>query len=182
MARRSTHRKQYLSRPSLLAAVLVLLLVGGAYALYHQHQSPKPNVSNPKTTSNPVSTKPSSPADNKPNEDRKTGNQASTLDSSTDTTASFSVKIVSTSVNGGNLHVGNQVFGTTSGSCTLTATKSNQTLQLATSSVHQDVNSYDCGAFNVSTSKFPSGGSWQLKLSVTADGATASDLATVTIN
>jgi cytoskeletal protein RodZ len=100
----------------------------------------------------------------------------------TNNTSSFTVQIVSDNVSDNNVHIGTMVSGTSSGSCTLTATQVGQnTLTLGTSSVKQDVNNYDCGIFNVRTSTFPSTGTWKLLLTVTNNGLSSSDSANVTI-
>lgn len=168
--------------------VVVLLVLIAGYAWNRYRNDSKKNI----TSTSTIDEKPAPAADNKPNNNRKTSSTPSpTLNttpvptpssSATSGSASYTVQIVSANVNNGNLHVGTLVSGTTGGSCILTATQSGQnTLQLGTSSVKQDVNNYDCGVFNIPTSSFPSSGSWKLTLTVTDNGASASGDTTVNI-
>jgi len=165
-----------------LLVVVVLLAIGGWF-LWHK---PAHKATATSQTSAKVDLSPATKADNSANNARKgSTNAGSTLDSGSSAAsqpASFTAQIVSANVNNGNLHVGTQVSGTTTGSCSLTASKEGQTsLQLGSSSVHQDVNTYDCGVFNIATSKFPTGGSWAITLTVTSNGASNSNSVTVNI-
>lgn len=169
--------------PLLLVAVLALGV--GSYFYFHNHAK---NSSTASGSGTGVNLSPAPSADNNANNTRKGSSSPSgTLDNGgtskpPTSPQSFSAQIVSANVNNGNLHIGTNVSGTTTGNCVLTATKSSQpTLQLGSSQVRQDVNAYDCGVFNIPTSKFPVGGNWQLLLTVTNNGAASTGSATVTI-
>jgi hypothetical protein len=166
-----------------LLVIIVALLLGGY--LHHRHDD---SLASEKATSTKLHFSAAPPADNNPNDSRKTSSTPAptlstpTTGSSTTDSASYTVQILNANVNDGNIHIGTQVNGTTTGTCTLTATQSGQsTLQLGSSSVAQDVNSYDCGVFNIPTSKFPSSGNWQLILTVTNNATQASGNYTVAI-
>jgi hypothetical protein len=174
------------------SAVIILVILGVCALIYiNHHNRTSKNVS----SSAKIDNKPAPAADNKANNTRKSSpSPSTTLDSGSSTISpgsatsnqapapDFSVEIVNSSVESGNLHVGTMVSGTKSGTCTLTATKAGQSsLQLATSSVTQDVNAYDCGAYNIPTSKFTSNGTWNIILTVQSDGATNSATQSVDI-
>ncbi len=182
MPSKVSKRSRLRSRPllmGLLVCVIATLVGFGLYRHYHHPNTPG---------SNTITSTAAPAADNSTSNARKgSSSPSATLDNGASskpatTTASFSAQIVSANVSGGNLHVGTLVSGTTSGDCSLTATKPGQpTLQLGSSSVQQNVNNYDCGVFNIPTSRFPAGGSWQLLLTVTHNGASSTGSATVSI-
>jgi cytoskeletal protein RodZ len=192
MAKKSNRQSKKRPLKGLKLAVLLLVMASlalGSYFYLHNHD--KQSTVKVANTSK-VDTSPAPAADNNANNNRKSSTSPnSTLDtggsstaSSTpiQSTASFQPEIVSSSVNDGNLHIGTMVSGTTTGTCDLTAMKSGQApLQLGTSNVTQDVNAYDCGVFNIATSKFPANGDWNITLSVTSNGATASTNTSVDI-
>jgi hypothetical protein len=183
MAYKQNNRSSKRRRVLLPIILAVVMLAGVGVGLYYHNMKPT------SITNTNVKAK-TQAAYNAPNEARKNSSTpATTLDNGstapkTSSPAAFTVQIVSSNIddNDTNLHVGTMVNNTTGGSCTLTASQTGQTtLQLGTSSVQQDVNSYDCGVFNIPTSKFPVSGSWQIKLSVTNNGSEASDTASVII-
>ena len=145
------------------------------------------------TSSSSYSTTPTASPDNNQTGSVKTNTTSPTTNNSTTNStsqtnstksggsppASFTVQIVNNDVYTNNnqtfLHIGDTVTGTTSGACSLTASKSGEApVTLATSNVKSDVNEYDCGAFNVPFTSFPSTGTWQVMLSVTSNDTTAS--------
>jgi hypothetical protein len=169
--------------------VLVLIIVLASVFAYHQYRASKKTSTQSGGSSQPgtISHSAAPAADNNANNARKgSSTPSSTLDnggsSTSQATSTIGVQIVSDNITNGNLHIGTLVNGATSGTCSLSASQSGQsTLQLGTSSVRLDVNDYDCGVFNIPTSKFPTHGNWQLLLNVTSDGSSASGQATVTI-
>lgn len=178
------------SRVSLLLipAIIVIGLVAGVlirHFYFSPHVTPnKSSLNNSKYNSTPAPT-----ADNNPNNTRKANTTVTpTLENNTPSSSlstnsgSFSVQINPTVTdNGSNIHVGTQVFGTTSGTCSLTASQTGQsTLQLGSTSVTQDVNIYDCGVFNIPSSSFPSPGTWKLTLTVTNASGSASGSENIT--
>jgi cytoskeletal protein RodZ len=185
----NSRTNQHPLRKRLVAVLLIVAVLAVGFLagwLYNRH------TTKTSTGTNQTSSSSAPAADNNQSQASKTSQSgtSSTLSTSeskgsTTTSAptgSYSVQIVSSSVNNGNLHIGTQVGGITTGDCTLTATKSGQsTLQLGSSAVQQDVNSYDCGVFNVATSKFPGGGSWTITLTVTNDGSTKATSTTVSV-
>ena len=168
----------------IVAALLALGAVGG-YAYYKHAAKQTVKVGTAATIDYSKAPK----ADNKASDDRKSSSTpTSTLNNGSSGTAStvpsggFTVQLTGANVQSTNVHIGTLVNGTTSGSCALTATQTGQsTLQLGSSSVQQDVNSYDCGVFNVPTSEFPTSGSWQLSLTVTSGSAKNTGTYNVTI-
>lgn len=180
---RLPNQSKYLLWLVLLAVILALMGVN----LFLRHEktikAAHKGISSTAKSENSINYSPSSPQDNAPNNARKSSKSPTeTLTANPDaSSASLSIKITNASVNDTNLHVGTLVGGANSGTCTLTANKTGHQTTLATSSIKQDVNSYDCGVFNVSTSAFPSSGSWQLVLTVSNGTAQASDSTTVSI-
>lgn len=170
---------------SLAAAVVILLLAVGAWGVSHYHKASQQVKNTQATLPKTVNQRPSNSSDNAANDQRKENpSPSTTLDNGTSSSPSptFSANIVSANVSNGNLHVGTMVTGATSGTCTLTASKSGQqSVSLISSKVIQDVNSYDCGIINIATSKFPSSESWKLTLTVTNGGSPATDSTNITI-
>jgi hypothetical protein len=166
----------------LAAALAVVLVAAGTYAWYVQRHGGANKVA-PSPT---VNYSPATSEDNKSIDERK--NQPLPTSTSTSSNpaspsqSNMAVKITGVNISAGNMHVGNLVSNSTAGSCTLTAAQSGQNVQqLATSSVHLDVNDYDCGAFNIPTSKFPGSGKWQLSLTVTNGSDKVTDTYDITI-
>ena len=171
-------------------SVVVLAIALSAFLLLTQNHKPINKKSS--ASSRTYSTKPAPAADNKQSQAVKTGvstapgspKQSTPTQSSTSNTTkpTFSVQIVSSVVSNNNLHIGTLVSGTTVGACTLTASQQNQpTITLGTSNVRLDVNNYDCGVFNINTSKFSNSGIWKITLSVNYNGQTATNSVNVTI-
>ena len=167
------------------AVVLLAVLLGIGLVIFHKNYS-APKTKNQKPALS-YSTKPAPAADNNQSQQTKIGKTTSPGSSSQSNTtktnnASFSDKIVSYVVSNNNLHIGTFVSGTTTGNCLLTASKQGQSnLTLGSSKVRLDVNNYDCGVFNISTSKFPVRSVWKITLSVTNNGETATNSVYVTI-
>jgi cytoskeletal protein RodZ len=184
-AKKSFYRQWHL----LWFLLFILALLGIGFVLFvHFHDVSKQTSKSQASSASNSSYLPSTGVNNNVNKAPK--NQSSSTNtpssaSSTSTTSSqvpFTVQIVNDSASNNYLHVGTLISGTSSGNCNLTASKSNQTtLQLGTSTVHQDVNSYDCGVFNISTNQFPVTGNWQLTLSVNNNGSTVSDSTSINI-
>lgn len=171
-------------RTGLLFIIVVLLaLVGGSIGIYHHYHYKNKNAAKAVLTSTQYSAAP--PADNIPNNERKSSSTPSpTLNGNPTSSSSSQTVTVSINpvVNNGNVHVGTLVNGTTTGSCSLTAYQAGQaTLQLGSSNVASDVNEYDCGVFNIATSKFPTSGTWSLTLTVSTDSTNASGSANITL-
>lgn len=172
----------------LTTSVIILAVALSAFLLLTQNHKPINKKST--ASSRTYSTKPAPAADNKQSQAVKTGvstapgspNQSAQSSTSNTTKPTFSVQIVSSVVSNNNLHIGTLVSGTTVGACTLTASQQNQpTITLGTSNVRLDVNNYDCGVFNINTSKFSNSGIWKITLSVNYNGQTATNSVNVTI-
>jgi len=172
------------------STIIILAIVVSAFLLLTQNKNLTSKKS--KASSQTYSTKPAPAADNKQSQAVKTGlstapgspTQSTQNNTSTSSTnqPTFSVQIVSSVVSNNNLHIGTLVSGTTVGACTLTASQQNQpTITLGTSNVRLDVNNYDCGVFNINTSKFSDKGVWKITLSVNYNGQTATNSVNVTI-
>lgn len=174
-------------RPVLVVVVILIILGGGTTFLKYHHDTTNNNKSGMHTTSSVNYPAPTS-SENAASNDRKSSSSPSTtLDNGTSTTqssgaASFTDSIVSASVINNNVHVGTLVSGTTSGSCTLTASMSGKSNIVRTSSVQRDVNNYDCGVFNIPTAYFTSNGNWTLTLTVSNNGKQATSSSSVAIN
>lgn len=168
------------------SVILLLAASTASFALYHHaHRStPSKNTSGIRPM-NTTDYSAATPQEKAASDARKSSSTPSTTlnngpDAVTNTT--FSVQIVSANVNSDNVHVGTLVSGVTSGSCSLIAEQSGQqSITLGSASVRQDVNSYDCGVFNIPTSQFPTHGSWKLTLTVTSDRESATNSTNVTI-
>lgn len=176
------NRRRYLW--PLLAVVIASVLVAGLYLIFHKTSGSATSS----TSVSKVNLSRATPAYNSTNNDRKgSSTPSTTLDNGSSSKpavsqTTFTAKIVSANVANGSLHVGTLVSGTTTGDCSLTATKIGQPeLQLGSSTVKQDMNAFDCGVFNIPTSKFPTSGSWQILLTVTSNGASSTDSVTVSI-
>jgi hypothetical protein len=155
-----------------IAAIIVVGVLASLYVYYHH--SPTKTTSNQSlaTSENTNSASNSNKTSSSPSSTLDSGSSSSS--SPTTTQPTFTVQIVSATINSGNLHIGTLVSGTSSGTCSLSASQSGQsTLQLATSNVEQNVNSYDCGVFNIPSSTFPTSGNWQLKLTVDSNNVTS---------
>jgi hypothetical protein len=174
----------------IIILVSVLLLSGIGFGFYH-YENTRSLKSVPKTTAvkpiNTINYAPSNPQDNTLNSTRKSSSSpATTLDNGSTTTqnSTLSAQIVNATTSGSNIHIGTMIGGTTSGTCTITATQGQTTVTLDTVSVEQDVNSYDCGggAINVSTSQLnPDSGTWQLTLTVSSGGSQATNTTSITL-
>jgi cytoskeletal protein RodZ len=182
----TSSRKKYLLFSTII--IVVALAVGSVVFLHVRQDNKKNNAALSKSSHvNTINYGPSTPSDNTANNDRKASTSPSqTLNdqpSSTPSTNSSSITatIVNSTVNNGNLHVGTLVNGATDGTCSLTAAQGSQQLSLGTANIQQDVNEYDCGVFNIATSKFPSTGAWSLTLTITSDGQQATTSTNVTI-
>ena len=173
---------------------LILVVGAVAVALSFSHKTTTSSSRNKSSSTNTSSynTKPAPSADNSQSQGTKTSPQGATNTGSTPSNPknptpgapTYSVQIVNASLtnNNTNLHVGTLVSGTTTGDCTLTATQNNGSpISLATSTVKEDVNNYDCGVYNVPVSKFPSSGAWKLTLTVTNNGESATASQNVSI-
>lgn len=172
--------------------ILAVGVIAGSYVTltnyhhsYHNHKPSKVGKVNysppPKADNNQNNTiKTSTPL----NSSSTTTNSSSspTNSSTSPSNVNFNVQIVNSNVANNNVHIGTLVNGTTTGNCNLTGYQSGQgTVQLGTSTVRQDVNNYDCGVFNIPTSKFPSNGQWAITLTVTYNGVSKSDSTNVNI-
>lgn len=167
------------------ALPIVLLVIAGVAYFAYRHYSAKHIASDTKPY-HTTTYAPASPGDNTANNERKSSpNPAQTLDNgptASTTPASFYVKILSANVSSTNVHVGSLVSGVTTGTCTLTATKSGAQTVTVTANVQQDVNNYDCGALNIPTSNFSTSGTWTLTLTVTNGSQHTSDTRTIVIS
>lgn len=164
---------------SAIFAILVLAVVN--IVVRHQKSSTAPSTAASTNPTNTIDYSPATPADNTANENRKsTAPGSGTLSGgSASNSSSFSVQIVSANPTGNkNVHIGTLVNGTSTGTCTLTATQNGQANVVDTShSVQQNVNEYDCGVYNLA---LPTTGEWKLTLTVSSNGSQASDSETVT--
>ena len=155
------------------AFIILFVLLAGFLIFKHHNNSEKTGNSTTNTrtvasTSNNAST--NNARKNATSSSSSLGSGTSNTTSSPNTT--FTVQIVSANINNNNIHVGTLVSGVSSGVCTLTANQlGHATLQFGSSAVRQEVNSYDCGVFNIPISSFPSSGVWTLTLTVTGNGA-----------
>lgn len=175
----STSKRSKRNRRVLLPALLVVivLLIVGGYIL-HRHLSSATSTT-PSTSAHPQNTidySPAKPEDNAANSARKSSsNPAATLDNGPTASGSsnpLGVIIVNARRTGTDVRVGNIVTGTTTGTCSLSATQTGQTPPApVTAQVKQDVNNYDCGVMHIA---LPNTGTWQVKLTVTSGSNSAS--------
>lgn len=176
--------KSFLSKKYVIVgSVIILLIVAASVAYFHSRQAQKSTAAG----SSSIDYSPAPAAENNENDARKGSTSPSSTLSSGDSTAttpaaSFSVVITGANVQPSNVHIGTQVSGTTSGTCNLTAEKAGQaTLNLGSSSVRQNVNTFDCGVYNIATSAFSDSGVWHLVLAVSSNGSTNSGTYDVSI-
>ena len=164
----------------LLAALIVVgAAAGGAFA-WHRHHNQQLAMQKAKDSSdvrpqNTVDYSPGTKADNQANENRKDSGSTSTttLDTNPSSPApTFSVTVTGANVVNGNMQVSTLVNGTTSGTCTVTFTQSGQTNVTATNQVTLQNNSYVCPNFEIPLSQFPTGGAWNVSVSVVNGGQT----------
>ena len=174
--KKSSNRLRYVLLSTLL--VVVLVLAGGLVALHARSGHNKNIESNAAKNShvNSVDYSPSKPNDNTANDTRKgSTNPAATLDNgptASNTNNPLGVIILNTRRSGTDVRVGNLVSGTTSGTCTLSATQAGQASPTPVQAqVQLDVNNYDCGVMHIT---LPDTGTWQVKLTVASGSNTAS--------
>lgn len=173
-------------RPLVIAAVLLLVLAIGAGAWAYKRSSDAPKVGTTISGSS-VDLSPATKEDNEAGDIRKSSpDPDKTLnDGSSDENIPFAttlnVNVVSNGDGSRVIHAGTIVNGTTTGKCTLTLSQTGQQSVVRTADVQQNVNTYDCGVFNIATSDLPASGQWKLTLTVAKDGKQASDNATVAI-
>lgn len=182
-----TNKRPKINRRILLSALvaLVTLLLVGSYIL-HRHLSSAPLSVPPAVTRPQAATNYSAatPQDNAANDARKSSpNPAETLNDGP--TASSSVNplgVIITNARraGTDVRVGNIITGTTTGTCSLSATQAGQTAPApVVAHVQQDVNNYDCGVMHIT---LPNIGTWQVKLTVTSGSNSASATTNVESN
>ena len=187
---RTSRSKRY--RKLLLPLALGALILAAGFFIIRNHNNTPASSSTSSNTLPTVAPKkidnsPARPSDNTANETRKSSSSDSpTLNNSGATSGNLSVtisnaRVITDSSGDKFVHVGNLVNGASSGTCTLTATKTGQPKVTDTGTVQLDGNTYDCGVFNTPTSKFPSSGTWNLTLTVTSGSSSGSATSTVTI-
>lgn len=184
MVTKNSHPHNSRKRVLLLALLVAVLLVGGIFLVSLRHHLNTEGISKNGSSSKPVNKinySPSTSQDNASNESRKTSsNPAETLDngpSANNPNIPLGVIIINTRRSGTDVRVGNMVTGTTSGTCTLSASQTGQTSPApVTAPVSPDVNNYDCGVMHIA---LPDSGTWQLKLTVTSGSNSASATSTV---
>jgi len=171
--------------PTVLALV-ALVLVGGGVVTWKVHRNATVTPVSTSKPYNSIDYHPGTKEDNATSDSRKgSSNPADTLDngsSSTDSSNTLGVTIVSANSNSTNVHIGTLVSGATSGTCTLTASQSGQQDIVLSASIQRDVNSYDCGVFNIATTTFTNTGTWNFTLKVTDGTHQATGSTTLTVN
>jgi len=174
--KRSPTYLRYVILATLLVGVLVL--AGSLIALHVRNQHNNNIASDTAKNShvNSVDYSPSKPNDNTANDTRKgSTNPAATLDNgptASNTNNPLGVIILNTRRSDTDVRVGNLVNGTTSGTCTLSATQAGQASPTPVQAqVQLDVNNYDCGVMHIT---LPDTGTWQVKLTVTSGPNTTS--------
>jgi hypothetical protein len=194
MAKKQTRKKRPFkaSRIWVIAGIVLLILIAGVstYLLTRKpkNNNPAVNLTNqPNTRPYPSATA----QDNANNNTRKgSSSPAQTLDngpttsgSSTSTPApsntTISVLVTRAGVlskSGVNtLEVGTQVSGATAGSCVLTVSQSGEQSVTQTNSIELQNNAYTCPVFDIPTSQFPNQGTWNVSVTVTSNGTSASN-------
>jgi hypothetical protein len=191
MRNKSVKRHKIMRWSILLPLAAVVVVAAAAVVLIIHHNNSKTTIlatapSGVKSTDTVNYSAPSKSDNNASENNKSTNTPSQTLDQGSATTSggstsSFSVSLTANN-NSGNVHVGTLIDGATSGSCTLTASKSGSSdIQLGTASVSDEGNYYWCGVFNISTSQFPSSGTWQLTLNVDSNGSQGSGSTSVDI-
>ncbi len=179
-ARRSIFKRRWFVDSSIL--LLILIAGGVAAALFHHNHKPNSRAGNSPsaTPNNKIDYSPASPADNTVNNNRKgSSDTSSTIDTfqSPPNTGTFSVTVTRAGVDSATqkLQVATLINGVTSGTCTLNVHQAGQSTVTQSEAVTQQVNSYVCPVFNVPLSDFPNRGSWNVSVTVTSGGKTASN-------
>lgn len=176
--------KRHLSSKLIWVVLAVLAIGAGSYALYAKiydkgtaataatstTTQPKSNVGGATYSTTPLN----STAANAPNNARKESTSTTTTPPSstlnTTTTSPSSMGIIITNIEGSVVHT--EISGTTSGTCSLTATQTGQPTVYATSQVTSNNNSYECQSFNLTPNQFASG-NWAVVVTLTSGGASA---------
>lgn len=180
------HNQQLnLSRRLIIEGVIALgvfICIGMAAYNFKQHKSVPTNTSSSSPQIiNPVNTVDYSPAtqDNTATEERKNNpSRAShTLSNGSvtpDTPPAMSITITRASKDQANqnLQVATLIEGTTSGVCTTTVSKKGQTSITRQAKVELQTNSYVCPVQTIPLSEFPELGSWNISVSLVANGQT----------
>ena len=162
---------------AILAGVVVLGILEATNVTHFLHRAtPSSTTGTTGRQPNDINYSPANPNDNAANNDRKSSsNPSTTLDNgptSSNPANSIGVIIVNARRSGTDVRVGNIVNGTTTGTCTLTATQAGQSSPTpVTAQVQQDVNNYDCGVMHITLTNT---GTWQVKLTVTSGSSSGS--------
>lgn len=167
-------------KPLIPVVVVLLLAAAGAWIVWGRAHI--------LSTTNGTRTAPYSPPQSNSsasNEQKKSAPPPSPSTDNDSPTPKFSVSLTASKSQDGSgnpvVHVGTVVDNITDGTCTLTATQGQTSVQLGSSTVSNSGTYYWCGAFNPPISRFPTAGSWTLMLTVVSKGARATASTTVTI-
>jgi hypothetical protein len=164
---------------------LVLVLGGGVAYYYHDHHTKKVASSNTVNLVNTINYSPSTSQDNANNTRKDNGLVTQTLNSPSSTnstttsptnTQGITVTITRASISSNNLQVATLIGNASAGTCTLTLSQNGQESITQTESVQQQTNSYICPVYSVPLSNFPNQGQWNVSVSVTDNGSTATGI------
>ncbi len=157
--------KKIAPKPLLLTALVVLVVIGAVVGVLAWRSDDTPD--NEETT--PVLI----------NDDATSGGNATKNEnaddqtSATTTNGNISLKISKTFTDdNGDFVVQTEINGASSGTCKLTLTKGSATISKSAGVLYQSSFS-TCKGFTIPSGEIPSGGNWQLKLTLESENSTA---------
>jgi flagellar basal body-associated protein FliL len=180
-----TKQNKKTSKKTILVLVLVLVVLCAAAGFFVWQKNKSDSQDKTDTSSevrprNTVDYSPSDKDDNKTIEDAKSNpsKEPTTIDNRTTNpsgTVDFSVTVTGANTDNANklVRVSTLVNGASSGTCTLSFSKSGQPNVTATNQVELQNNSYVCPNFSIPFSQFPSGGEWNVSVSVNSNSKTS---------
>lgn len=166
----------------IVALLLVAIAAAGLITNHYVNKKSSTQVS----TVNGINYGPSSPQDNAPNNTRKSSppsTSTQTLNTPPATSGNsqsapanpqgITVTITRANINNNALQVATIIGNATAGSCTLTASQNGQQSITQTEVVQLQTNVYVCPVFSIPIDNFPNLNGWNVSVSVTDNGSTA---------
>lgn len=183
--RTKQNKKSPKKRILIIVGVFLLLCAAGGAFVWAKNKSEANKADKKKDTSsdirpqNSVDYSEADKDDNKDIENAKNNppKESTTVDNQTTNPSgnvNFSVTVTGANSDNTNklVRVSTLVNGATSGTCTVTFSKSGQSNVTATNQVELQNNSYVCPNFTIPYSQFPASGQWSVSVSVSSNGKT----------
>lgn len=165
-----------------ILAIIIALLLALAGVWYFVKHNPKDSSVDPVSSSTPrpeenkVDYSPARESDNIAEGDAK--EQLANGDNENSSNDSLAVTITSVQQQDKTILIRTLVDGTTSGTCTMTASKAGSTSITRTAPVGAQASYALCQGFNVASSDFPDSGTWTIQVALTTDKGSANSKTT----